>query len=664
MYDEANRASGKVGSAEAVIALAGNANVGKSVIFNLLTGMSQTIGNWPGKTVERAEGSFRRHGHCGRVIDLPGVYSLTAYSEEEQVTLEYLLGEQADAVINVVDSTVLERNLYFTLQLIETGAPIVLALNLMDLAERSGIHIDEAKLSARLGVPVVKTSGTTGKGIDRLVDDVLGAARSRSATVPRIRYGREIEEAIGEARRAIEDAGYAGAFGRAARLIAVKLLEGETAAVGNLVESPGFATAAARIRAAAEKVERLHGEPFATVMSQERYAVCAELVRESVKKPKGHRVDRQDRLDALVLHRVVGWVIFVAVMFAVFGLIYVGGDRISSLLDGASAMLHQAFVSLTLPAWLSSLLWSGLAQGLLAGISVALPYIVPFYIVLSLLENSGYLARIAFLTDSVMHRLGLHGKAFIPIILGLGCNVPAVLGTKIMEDRRTRFIAAILATMVPCSARTVVILGLVGVFMGFLPAISLYLVSLVVIFVVGRLLNRLIPGSKAGLIMEMPRLRLPPLRVTFRQTWFRLKDFVTFAFPVIIGGSFVLYLLEVLGVLGPVSGFLAPFTEGFLGLPAVTVIVLLFGILRKELALIMLTAFMHTTLLGTVMTPQQMYVFALIVMLYIPCISTIAVLKREFGTWRAVVISAYEVGGALLLGAAVNWIWNLTKLIG
>ncbi len=650
-------------SEDAVVALAGNANVGKSVIFNALTGMNQIIGNWPGKTVERAEGVCAHHGRHLKVIDLPGIYSLTAYSEEERVTLEYLLDGNADTVVNVVDATVLERNLYFTLQLIEMGLPVVIALNLMDLAERSGIHIDESRLSKALGATVIKTSGVTGKGIDQLVDSALKRPMLRGRDGSVVAYGKEVEEAIEFTLKELVQAGLDGPrLEQSGRFIAIKLLEGEGEVDQLFEDSPEFGEVHKRVRARAESIERIHGEPFTTIMASERYAVCARLVEETVQKPKGHRVDIQDRLDGIVLDRFGGWLIFVVVMFGLFGLVYFGGDRISTVLDGLTASVHSLFFSIQMPTWLRDFVWSGVLEGVFAGISVALPYIVPFYIILSLLENSGYLARIAFLTDSLMHRLGLHGKAFIPIVLGLGCNVPAVLGTKIMEERRTRFIAAILATIIPCSARTVVILGLVGVFMGFLPAISLYLVNLLVIFVVGRILNRMLPGNNPGLIMEMPKLKTPPFKVTFRQTWFRLKDFVTFAFPVIIAGSFVLYLLQLVGVLQPVSRFLRPFTEGVLGLPAVSVIVLLFGILRKELALIMLTAFMHTPLLNTVMTPQQMYVFALIVMLYVPCISTIAVLKREFGNLRATLISVYEIAGALVLGAAVNWGWNLVRL--
>jgi ferrous iron transport protein B len=639
------------------IALAGNANVGKSVIFNALTGMNQIIGNWPGKTVEVAEGSFDYKGKHIRVVDLPGIYSLSTYSQEEVISREFIAEAQPDVVINVVDSTVLERNLYFTLQLRELGVPLVTALNLIDLATKEGLVIDEAKLSSLLGVPVVRTSGAAGKGLDALVDACL--AQAGKAPAAPVRYGKEVEAAIAALDAELATVTLSPKLAHyAPRFLAIKLLERDAEITGECADCEALRALADSL---AQNLEQIHGESGGSIMSAERYSACARIATASIRRPVRLDDTPGDRLDRVLLHRVFGWVTLVAVMFAVFGLIFVLGGRLSAALDSLFATLRASFLGLPITPWLRNFLWDGILQGILAGISVALPYIVPFYIILSFLENSGYLARMAFLTDAIMHRMGLHGKAFMPIILGFGCNVPAVLGTRIMERDRDRFIAGVLATLVPCSARTVVILGLVGAFMGFWPALSLYLVSLVIIFVVGRLLNRFMPGTNPGLIMEMPKLKWPPLRITFKQTWFRLKDFVVFAFPIIAGGSVVLYALDKLGWLAHLTAWVAPFTQGFLGLPPVALVVLIFGILRKELALIMLATLMHTPNLGTVMTPQQMYVFALIVMLYVPCVSTIAVLRREFGNRRAALVSIGEVVLALLLGAVVNWGWTLVS---
>ncbi len=637
------------------IGLAGNANVGKSVIFNALTGMNQIIGNWPGKTVELAEGSFDYKGKHIRVVDLPGIYSLSTYSQEEIVSREFIAEAHPDVVINVVDATVLERNLYFTLQLRELGAPLVVALNLIDLAMKEGLSIDEQKLSELLGVPVVRTSGAAGKGLDTLIDACLSVAGKQPANL--IHYGKEVEAALTSLSEEVGRIPLPAKLAHyPARFIAIKLLEHDTEVTRQCVDYTRLTTLASELSG---QLEQIHGETGAGIIAAERYSTCARFTAAAVHKPKRGEETGGDRLDRVLLHHFFGWIVLVIAMFAVFGIIFIIGGKASAGLDRLSAWMQTGFMHLPIVSWLRDFLWNGLIQGVLAGVSVALPYIVPFYIILAFLENSGYLARMAFLTDSIMHRMGLHGKAFMPLILGFGCNVPAVLGTRIMERDRDRFITGVLATLVPCSARTIVILGLVGAFMGFWPALSLYVISLLIIFIVGRTLNRFIPGTNPGLIMEMPKLKWPPLRITMKQTWFRLKDFVKFAFPIIVGGSVVLYAVQKLGWLTAITNWAAPFTHGFLGLPPITLVVLIFGILRKELALIMLAALMHTQNLALVMSARQMYVFALIVMLYIPCVSTIAALRREFGKLRAALVSVGEIVLALALGAIVNWGWAI-----
>lgn len=649
----------------ATLALAGNANVGKSVLFNALTGMNQTIGNWPGKTVELAQGSFLFRGRRVRIIDLPGIYSLSAYSQEELVTRDFLASGIADAIINVVDSTVLERNLYLTLQLRELGVPMVVALNFSDVAAREGLEIDTSVLSAALGVPVVKTAATAGKGLEELVAVALTCSVGRPAPAPP--YGREVESAIAEVEGALARARASAPSSHAdslesrltglhSRFIAIKLLEGDPVLTDALAAFPEVVETA---RAAARRLEIVHGHDASGVVAAERYAVAAQIARSAITCRSSSRQDTSDIIDAVLLHKVGGWIALVAVLFAMFGAIFVLGNWLSGLLEDAFAGLQGHFLALSLPPALADFLWRGLIEGILAGISIALPYLVPFYVVLSVLENTGYLARMAFLTDVVMHRLGLHGKAFIPMFLGYGCTVPAVLGTRVLERDRDRLITGILATLVPCSARTVVILGLVGAFVGVGPALLLYIVDLAIVLLAGRLLNRYLPGENLGLIMEMPRLRLPAWHVSLRQTLFRLKDFVVFAFPVIVAGSIVLWFFDWMGWLVPIGNALAPFTVYVLGLPPLAVVVLLFGILRKELALIMLAALMGTSDFGSVLTAQQMVVFALILLLYIPCVSTIAVLRKEFGSKTTLLVVLGEVALALILGALLNWTWTL-----
>ena len=372
-------------SFDLTIALAGNANVGKSVIFNALTGMNQIIGNWPGKTVELAEGSFDYKGKHIRVVDLPGIYSLSTYSQEEVVSREFIAEAQPDVVINVVDSTVLERNLYFTLQLRELGAPLVTALNLIDLAAKEGLVIDVAKLSSLLGVPVVRTSGAAGKGLDALVDACL--AQAGKAPAAPVRYGKEVEAAIASLEEELARTTLSPKLAHyAPRFLAIKLLERDAEIVG---ECGGCDALRALADGLAQNLEQIHGESGGSIMSAERYSACARIATASVRRPQRLDDTPGDRLDRVLLHRVFGWVTLVAVMFAVFGLIFVLGGRLSAVLDTAFAGLRTAFLELPIVPWLRSFLWDGVLQGILAGVSVALPYIVPFYVILSFLENSG-----------------------------------------------------------------------------------------------------------------------------------------------------------------------------------------------------------------------------------------------------------------------------------
>jgi ferrous iron transport protein B len=296
------------------------------------------------------------------------------------------------------------------------------------------------------------------------------------------------------------------------------------------------------------------------------------------------------------------------------------------------------------------LVWGGAIEGVIAGITVALPYIMPFYIALYILEDSGYLSRIAFLMDNVMHRIGLHGKAFIPLILGFGCNVPACLGCRIIETRREKLIAAFVSTLVPCAARTVIILGLVGAFLGIQWALALYAFDILVILLLGRLAFRVLPGEPTALIMEMGDFRWSDPKTVLKQTWFRLAEFLKVALPLIVVGSFAIKLGEILGLLEPITTALSPVTVAWLGLPAITGITLIFGVLRKELMLIMLATLIGTSNFALALTPVQMVVFTLVAMFYIPCIATISALVREFGWGKAAFITVFEIAFAIILG--------------
>jgi ferrous iron transport protein B len=620
------------------IALAGNANVGKSVIFNYLTGLHQHIGNWPGKTVEKAEGTLHFKGRTIDILDLPGIYSLSAFSIEERISREYIAIEKPDLVINVVDASALERNLFFTLQLLELETPMIVALNQMDVAKGKGITIDVPELQKSLGVPVIPTVATKGVGLSKLLDKALKVAKTKKSAKPR-RYGREIEEKIRKVTKLVEKI----PIKYPPRWVAIKLLEGdeEIRKIVGKIDSKVVSSAEKHCKG----LERIHGEPCPTIMTSERYDVANKIVRGSQQIAPAKKPTLTEKLDAVVTHPVMGYPILLGGIFLTLFAVFAVGGNLSGFFEDAMEPIKGAF-----GGGVGELIGEGLLGGLIAGIAIVLPFILPFYLILTLLEDSGYLPRAAFMMDSFMHKMGIHGKAFIPFILGYGCNVPACLGCRIMETERERTIAAFVVTLVPCAAVTVVVLGLVGAYVGIHWALALYALNIVIIFILGRIAFKVLPGEPMSLIMEMPPYHKPHARTVLKETWMRVKDFIYIAFPLIIIGSVVLSGLKVGGVLEPIGNALSPVTVGWLGLPAIAGVLLIFGVLRKELTLVMLATLMGTSNFGAVLTPTQMIVFAIVVMYYIPCVATIAALVKELGWKKAAYITVFEIAFALFLG--------------
>ena len=627
-----------------IIALAGNANVGKSVIFNELTGLHQHVGNWPGKTVERAEGTLIFEEHEIDVIDLPGIYSLTTYSIEELVSREYIAVEQPDILVNVIDASSLERNLAFTIQLMELEPKMVIALNQIDIAESKGIIVHSDRLSEILGVPVVPTIAVKGAGLTELMREVVKSTASSKKTVPQ-KLGPEVEYRLDEIGEMLT---VETPYPR--RWLALKLIEGDPE-VENMIY-PTDSTVREKVENGRQYLEDIHGHDASSVIASERYALAHRIATEcmSIVIPeKG----LGEHLEEITSHPVLGYLFMITAILGVFIGIFSFGDWAAGLLDGVFMWLQSVYFNVLGESWTTVFFWDAVVDGVIGGATVALPYIGPFYLMLSVLEDSGYLARVAFLMDSAMHTIGLHGKGFIPVMLGFGCNVPAVLGARVMETERERLLCAFVASLVPCAARSIVIMGLVATYVGFEWALLLYVIDFLLIFILGRIAFKVAPDEPVGLIMEMPGYRIPSLRVTAQRTWFRLKHFVYEAFPIMIAGNFVIQVANIIGLLGLVEAWMSPITVGWLGLPAAAGVVLIFGVLRKELTLILLGLLLGTTNYALILTPVQMFVFAFVVMVYVPCIATIAALVKEFGVKIAGIITLVEIGVAVLLGGVI-----------
>jgi ferrous iron transport protein B len=629
-----------------IVVLAGNANVGKSVIFNHLTGLHQHIGNWPGKTVEKAEGTLHFRDHTIDVIDLPGIYSLSTFSIEELISREYIAVETPDLVINVVDASVLERNLFFTLQLTELETPMVIALNQVDMAKKKGIKINHKKLEKTLDVPVIPTVATKGTGVYELLQRCVETIEKGGKKPSQIKYGEEIEKRIEGLSEIVKKVHYP----YPARWTAIKLLEKDEQVEREIREiNPEIVSAAEKF---AEEIEEIHGHSCSTVITSERYEIAGYIAREVQRVVPPIKPPMRERLHALTTHRILGYPIMAVLLLSIFYSIFTFGDYTSGLLNALFYGLEPIFESIFGAGIAGELIWGGIMEGIIAGVTIALPYIIPFYLALYFLEDSGYLSRIAFLLDNVMHRIGLHGKAFIPVMLSFGCNVPGCLGCRIMETERERLLTAFVVTLVPCAATTVIILGLVGTFVGVQWALALYIIDLVIIFLLGRLAFKALPGEPTALVMDLSDYRVPHLQTVLKQAWFRLMEFVKMAFPLIIVGSLLIKLAEVVGLLNSIASLLSPMTVTWLGLPAITGIALIFGVLRKELTLIMLATLFETADFAQVPNfgPVQMIVFTLVAMLYIPCIATIAALAREFGWKKALFITVFEIVFAILVG--------------
>ncbi|MFW9829251.1 MAG: ferrous iron transport protein B [Candidatus Thorarchaeota archaeon] len=686
------------------IALAGNPNVGKSVIFNQLTGLSQTIGNWPGKTVEKMEGYLDFHGYHFNIVDLPGIYSLSTYSIEEIVSREFIVSEEVDLIINVIDATNLERNLFFTFQLLELNVPMILAINQMDVLHRRNMDIDFKKMEKIFKLPVLPVVATHGVGVHQLLEEAIELivyqhphlhhsqskdkykhhshmyhrerhSHKRLESLPHLKkefvfpdlsnilsYGKEVEFKIEEVRnhfknnnKLFNDSHYP------LRFLAIKLLENDEELNKIILDHESQSDIIQIAEELRNELEEIHGEDINTIISSEIYNNINKIVQQvlEVKESKqAKKLAIADKLDHLTTHSIFGYIILILAIIGIYLFTFSIGDFFGGLLDEWygiwSENIYMAFSENSL---IIKIFWDGGMGGLIGAVGGVLVYVIPFFLIIEILQDSGYLPRAAFLMDRIMHSIGVHGKTIIPMILGFGCNVPACAGCRIMETEREKKISIVLTSLIPCAATMTVVMGLVGRYLGFGWVIFLFIINFSVILFVGRILNKTMPGTCTELIMEMHEYRIPNYNVIAKQTWLRTKEFVYRALPIIVILGIILEILLIFNALEPVNILLYPISVFWLGLPTIAGVFLIYGILRKELTLVLLALFAETqglTLLE-LLTPIQMIVFSLVTMLYIPCFATIIIIAKQTNWKYALKISAMEIAIALLIGGIVNW---------
>lgn len=632
------------------IVLAGQGNAGKSSVFNFLTGLHQHIGNWAGKTIEKREGTLFYKGYTIDVLDLPGIYSLTTYSVEEVISREYITHHQPDFVINIIDSTNLERNLIFTLQLLELECQIILVLNMTDLAKKKGIAIDFEKLRDILNAPVISSVASRGSGLTSIIDKVIELKDvKRDHKIHK--YGKEIEKCIGDLTVMLKDID----LPYPVRWIAIKLLEKDRD-ITRIIrgKNPDILEKAEKL---ADSLEEFHGHDSSIVIADERSHLASQITRDTVTITPRKKISLNERLDILTTHKFTGYLLMILILGGMFMSVFSFGNWLSGKFDLLFSNWHEWWIMNVGVTFLASLGWAAI-ESVLALVQIAFPYILPFYIILYILEDWGYIARISFLMDNFMHKMGIHGKACISFIIGLGCNVPGCLSCRIMESRRERFITAVLVTLVPCSAVSVIIFGLVGKYVGILWAFGLYLFATIVIFIAGKISSKFMLGEPVELIMHMPDYKTPNLKNITYQTWDALKEFIYIAAPIVIISGVVIQGINLAGWMPAISSILSPITVTWLGLPSITGILLIFGILRKELILVMLAAYLGTTNFSDVLTSQQMITLAVVSMFYVPCVATISVLWKDYGWKKALTVTILEILFAIILAGIVTRLLN------
>lgn len=640
---------------ELIVGLAGNPNVGKTTVFNQLTGMRQHVGNWPGKTVERAEGHFSHGSYDYDVVDLPGNYALSAHSMEEIVSRDFIVDDDSDVIINVVDAANLERNLYLTVQMMELGANLVMALNMNDFAKKKEHIIDIKLMSELLGFPVVEINAKNKDGFEELLTTVEKQAANPIDTSAKLSYGDELREHLGDLRKLIEQDN--DLLDVPSVWTAVKLLEKDSIVIQKVQQSSKSSQIMAETDKVSGHLHTIFNEGAEEVVANARYAFIDGLMAEAVKRPAVEKESTSDKIDKIVTNRILAIPIFLIIMYAMFQFTYTLGAPFQDMIDEAFGMLGEWVGGFIANEYLASLICDGIIGGV-GGVLTFLPIIILMFLFLSILEDCGYLARAAFTLDKIMHKLvGLHGKAFIPMILGFGCGVPAIMATRTMENESDRMLAMMLVPFMSCTARLPIYAIFIAAFFTEnegLALLAIYVLGIVVALIVAAILKRtMFKGMSAPFVMELPTYKVPSVKGVLLHTWEKVKGFLRKAGTIILACSIVLWALSIFplgveygsadSVLGMIGSVIAPIFAplGFgtwqaavaiiAGLTAKEVVVATFGTLAgmEEDDEDGITNLIHDTF-----TPLSAFSFMAFTLLYTPCFAAIGAIKQETNSYK------------------------------
>ena len=633
-----------------VVALAGQPNCGKSTIFNAVAGFKVNTGNFSGTTVSFTETDVYIGGRTIRLIDLPGTYSLTAHDAAERVARDYLLSGRVDVIINVIDTSLLARSLELTLQLIEMDVPMVVALNMFDEAQKKGMEIDIPKLKSLTGVEACPLVAVQGSGVHELFETAIRVAQEGFKRVAPV-YDRDVEECIAailarypsalRERLAVDE-----------RFVVIQLLEmdEEFETITRETDSDFMEY----VHECRRSLAQIHDWPESGVFASHRHALVLDLFEEVAVVKSRAAVSPGEAIDRFIINPVGGLAATVGVFFSMFAVSFWIGNLIAGLVEGpldSFGIYLNGHVSGS-----AGILVSGIYDGFTAGVGIVLPYLIPLLVVLSLLEDTGLLPRIAFMVDGLLHRFGLHWKSVVPIIMGYGCNVPAIMAARNLEYERDRVVTMLMVPFIACSARTVIILALAGKYLGAGYTTLIYLGNIAIALGISSALSRFSSDLSPGIIMDVPPLRRPYLHIVSRKVWVRILEFLLFAWPIIAVSSIALAVFSFIGIDGAINRLFSPVTEIILRLPSELGITLFLGIFRKELTLIMLNSALDTADVSLVLSSEQILVLVVFTVLYIPCIATITTLWKEGGAKVALLSIVLNTSVALAVAGAVAWL--------